>query len=166
MKSILKNNHISIRTRRKAAEWDIEPNVWMRVLDSFKTVTKKKQKKKQTTKNNKNKNQQQTNKQTWRHQKCGSFEKCCESHRLQRNLTKQCYEKPTQKRSSLINTWTPSNLVWPCDEKRESRTSCDNCNDDGKRSRGKQREMKLEGLIVAQSKKSDRSTLKATGERE
>ena len=60
-------------------------------------------------------------KRNWRQQKFGSFREYYESHGLQRNQTKQCYNKLIQNKS-LINKIrkSPATFFWPCDEKRET----------------------------------------------
>ena len=76
MKSILTNNHMSIH---------IEEKPWSAILNSFCC-------------NNARPGQfQNSYKRNWRQQKCGSFGECYESHGLEKDQTKQCYEKPTKK---------------------------------------------------------------------
>ena len=62
---------------------------------------------------------------------------------------KQCYERLTQQDHSC-------NLFWPCDEKREARTSSDNWND-----RRKTQEKMLDGLTKWQKVGQVTDTLKA-----
>ena len=72
MKSVLTNKHISIHTRRRALKSSIEP-ILMYGCEAW-TITKQLQKKMKKT-------------------EMGSYGECYESHGLQTNQTKQCYEK-------------------------------------------------------------------------
>ena len=85
-------------------------------LEHFKTATKKK----------------------WRQQKCGSHGECYQSHQLQINQTKQCYEKLTYQDHSKIeyaNSRQP--FFQSYDEKRETGLFYGNWNDQRKTHQGK-----------------------------
>ena len=89
-------------------------------------------------------------KRNWRQQKCDSFGECYESHGLQRNLTKQSYEKPTQhviRREKSEHIITTGMIA-------------------GKRSRGKQREKMLDGQTNWPSEGIVTETLKAMRDRD